>query len=42
MVRGDDANPHGLHFDYITVDDQERLVRFVLQQQLRLRREGKL
>lgn len=42
VVRGAEAGTHGVRFDYITDDDQERLIRFVLREQLRLRREGKL
>jgi PilZ domain len=42
VVRGAKAGTHGVRFDYISDDDQERLVRFVLKEQLRLRREGKL
>jgi PilZ domain-containing protein len=42
VVRGAEEGTHGVRFDYITDDDQERLVRYVLREQLRLRREGKL
>jgi hypothetical protein len=42
VVRGTEAGTHGIRFDYITEDDQERLARFVMREQLRLRREGKL
>jgi hypothetical protein len=41
-VRGAEEGTHGVRFDYTTDDDQERLIRFVLREQLRLRREGKL
>ncbi|HEX6459510.1 MAG TPA: PilZ domain-containing protein [Thermoleophilaceae bacterium] len=42
VVRGAEEGTRGVRFDYITDDDQERLARFVLREQLRLRREGKL
>jgi PilZ domain len=42
VVRGTEAGTRGIRFDYITESDQERLVRFVMREQLRLRREGKL
>ena len=42
VVRGAPAGAQGVHFDYISDDDQERLVRFVMREQLRLRREGRL
>ena len=42
VVRGAEEGTHGVRFDYITDDDQERLVRYVLREQLHLRREGKL
>jgi len=42
VVRGTEAGTHGVRFDYITEGDQERLARFVMREQLRLRREGKL
>lgn len=42
VVRGTEAGTHGIRFDYITESDQERLARFVMREQLRLRREGKL
>jgi hypothetical protein len=42
VVRGAEAGTHGVRFDHVTDDDQERLVRYVLREQLRLRREGKL
>lgn len=42
VVRGAEEGTHGVRFDYIADDDQERLARFVMREQLRLRREGKL
>jgi c-di-GMP-binding flagellar brake protein YcgR len=42
VVRDAEEGTRGVRFDYITDDDQERLVRYVLREQLRLRREGKL
>lgn len=42
VVRGAEAGTRGVRFDYISDDDQERLARFVMREQLRLRREGKL
>jgi PilZ domain-containing protein len=42
VVRGTEAGTHGVRFDHITESDQERLARFVMREQLRLRREGKL
>jgi len=42
VVRGTEAGTHGIRFDYIAESDQDRLARFVMREQLRLRREGKL
>jgi PilZ domain-containing protein len=42
VVRGTQAGTHGVRFDYIAESDQDRLARFVMREQLRLRREGKL
>ncbi len=42
VVRGAEEGTHGVRFDYIADSDQERLARFVMREQLRLRREGKL
>jgi hypothetical protein len=42
VVRGAEAGTHGVRFDYIAESDQDRLARFVMREQLRLRREGKL
>jgi hypothetical protein len=42
VVRGTEAGSHGVRFDYIAESDQDRLARFVMREQLRLRREGKL
>jgi c-di-GMP-binding flagellar brake protein YcgR len=41
-VRGAEEGTYGVRFDYIADGDQERLARFVMREQLRLRREGKL
>jgi PilZ domain-containing protein len=42
VVRGTEAGTHAIRFDYIAESDQDRLARFVMREQLRLRREGKL
>jgi hypothetical protein len=42
VVRGAEEGTYGVRFDYIADGDQERLARFVMREQLRLRREGKL
>jgi c-di-GMP-binding flagellar brake protein YcgR len=42
VVRGTDAGTHGVRFDHISESDQERLARFVMREQLRLRRQGRL
>jgi len=42
VVRRAPADAHGVEFDYIADSDQERLARFVMREQVRLRRQGKL
>jgi c-di-GMP-binding flagellar brake protein YcgR len=42
VVRDAEGGTQGVRFDYISDEDQDRLVRFVMREQVRMRREGRL